>query len=212
MRTAGWTDFEGRIFWAASPTGPGVLPGRYQVRLTVDGASQTRDFEIRMNPRAAASGVTLADLQARYDLATRIRDRVSEANGAVVRMRAIKAAVDDRLGRSDDGELRTLGGVVKDRLSGVESQIYQVRNRSNQDPLNYPIMLNNKIAALLNLVEGSETRPTDQSYAVFDTLSGELAGELEQMELVISQDLARLNELLRRLGLDPIDPGRLIAD
>ncbi len=212
MRTAGWTDFEGRIFWAASPTGPAVLPGRYQVRLTVDGASQTRDFEIRMNPRAAANGVTLADLQARYDLATRIRDRVSEANEAVVRMRAIKAAVDDRLAKSDNGELRTLGGVVKDRLSGVESQIYQVRNRSNQDPLNYPIMLNNKIAALLNLVESSETRPTDQSHAVFDVLSAQLAGELEQMNLILSQDLARLNELLRRLGLDPIDLERPIAD
>ncbi|MBE0617040.1 MAG: glycosyl hydrolase, partial [Proteobacteria bacterium] len=212
MRTAGWTDFEGRIFWAASPTGPAVLPGRYQVRLTVDGSSQTRDFEIRMNPRAAASGVTLADLQARHDLATRIRDRVSEANGAVVKMRAVKTAVDDRLGRSDNAELQTLGNVVKERLSGVESQIYQVRNRSNQDPLNYPIMLNNKLAALLNQVEGSENRPTDQSHAVFETLSGQLGGELEQMNLVIAQDLARLNELLRQLGLDPIDLERLITD
>ncbi|MHB1194892.1 MAG: WD40/YVTN/BNR-like repeat-containing protein [Longimicrobiales bacterium] len=212
MRTAGWTDFEGRIFWAAGPTGPAVLPGRHQVRLTVDGSSQTRDFEIRMNPRAAASGVTLADLQARYDLATRIRDRVSEANGAVVKMRAVKSAVDDRLGKSDNAELQSLGGVVKERLSGVESQIYQVRNRSNQDPLNYPIMLNNKIAALLNLVEDSETRPTDQSYAVFETLSGQLGTELEQMNLVIAQDLARLNELLRQLGLDPIDLERLITE
>ncbi len=211
MRTAGWTDFSGRIFWAASPIGPAVLPGRYQVRLTADGSSQTRDFEIRMNPRAAAAGVTLADLQARYDLATRIRDRVSEANGAVVRMRAVKSAVDDRLGKADNAELQSLGGVVKERLSGVESQIYQVRNRSNQDPLNYPIMLNNKIAALLNLVEDSETRPTDQSYAVFETLSGELGGELEQMGLIIAQDLARLNELLRQLGLDPIDLERLIT-
>ncbi len=212
MRTAGWTDFEGRIFWAASPTGPAVLPGRYQVRLTVDGSSQSRDFEIRMNPRAAASGVTLADLQTRYDLATRIRDRVSEANGAVVRMRAVKAAVDDRLGKSDNAELQSLGNVVKDRLSGVESQIYQVRNRSNQDPLNYPIMLNNKLAALLNQVEGSENRPTDQSLAVFETLSGQLGAELEQMNLVIAQDLARLNELLRQLGLDPIDLERLITE
>jgi photosystem II stability/assembly factor-like uncharacterized protein len=211
MRTDGWTDFAGRIFWAAGPVGPAVLPGRYQVRLTVDGRSQTQDFEIKMNPRAAAGGVTPADLQARYDLATRIRDRVSEANGAVLKMRAIKAAVDDRLGQSDNGELQSLGGTVKDRLSGVESQIYQVKNQSNQDPLNYPIMLNNKIAALLNLVEGADDRPTDQSYTVFDMLSGQLGGELEQMNLVITQDLARLNELLRQLGLEPIDLERLIT-
>ncbi|MDP2959287.1 MAG: hypothetical protein Q8N53_22900, partial [Longimicrobiales bacterium] len=81
-----------------------------------------------------------------------------------------------------------------------------------QDPLNYPIMLNNKIAALLNLVEGTESRPTDQSYTVFEMLSGQLDGELEQMNLVITQDLARLNELLRQLGLDPIDLTRLITE
>jgi hypothetical protein len=164
-----------------------------------------------MNPRAAAQGVTMADLQARFDLATRIRDRVTEANEAVIRMRAVKEAVDDRLGRSDNGELQSMGATVKDRLTGVESEIYQIKNRSNQDPLNYPIMLNNKIAALLNLVEGSESRPTDQSYTVFDTLSGELGTELEQMNLIFVQDVARLNELLRELGLDPIDLDRLIT-
>jgi photosystem II stability/assembly factor-like uncharacterized protein len=211
MRTEGWKDFEGRIFWAASPVGPSVVPGRYQVRLTVDGASQTRDFEVKINPRAAAEGVTVADLRAKHDFAARVRDRVTDANQAVIRMRAIKEQVDDRLSKSDNGELQSLGGTVKDRLSGVESEIYQVKNQSNQDPLNYPIRLNNKLAALLNLVEGAYHKPTDQSYQVFDQLSGKLGTELDQMNLVFTQDLARLNELLRELGLDPIDTERLIS-
>jgi hypothetical protein len=46
---------------------------------------------------------------------------------------------------------------------------------------------------------------------VFENLSGQLEGELEQMNLVIQQDLARLNELLRELGLEPIDSERLIT-
>jgi photosystem II stability/assembly factor-like uncharacterized protein len=212
MRTEGWTDFEGRIFWAAGNVGPAVLPGRYQARLTVDEVSQTRDFEIKMNPRAVAEGVTGEDLRARFELAQQIRDRVSQANEAVLHMRAIKGEVDDRLERSDNGELQSMGETVKTRLTGVESEIYQIRNRSGQDPLNFPIKLNNKLAALLNLVEGAENRPTEQSYAVFETLSGELDQELEQMSLVIRQDLARLNELLRELGLDPIDAERLITE
>ena len=211
QRLAGWTDFEGRIFWAAGNQGPSVLPGRYQVRLTVDGESMTQDFEIRMNPRAVAQGVTLADLQARFDLALRIRDRVTDANEAVLRIRSIKTQIDDRLGQNDNAELQELGGTVAGRLSGVEGEIYQVQNQSSQDPLNYPIKLNNKIAALQNLVEGAESRPTDQSFEVFEALSGQLETELEQMTLVIQQDLARLNELLRELGLDPIDAERLIT-
>ncbi len=211
MRTEGWTDFDGRIFWAAGNVGPAVLPGRYQVRMTVDGETQTRDFEVKMNPRAAATGVTLADLQERFDFATRIRDRVTDANEAVIRIRSIKEQVEARLAENDNSELQTLGGAVDTRLSGVESEIYQVRNRSGQDPLNYPIMLNNKIAALLNLVESALDQPTDQSYEVFDMLSGQLGEELQQMQLIIQQDVARLNELLRSLGLEPIDTERLIT-
>lgn len=211
QRLEGWTDFEGRIFWAAGNQGPAVLPGTYQVRLTVDGESMTQEFEIRMNPRAMADGVTMADLQERFDFSIRIRDRVSEANEAVLRIRSIEAQIADRLEQSDNAELQSLSGTVGDRLDEVEGEIYQVRNQSNQDPLNFPIKLNNKIAALQNLVEGGETRPTAQSYEVFDTLSTQLDGELEQMNLVIQQDLARLNELLRELGLDPIDAERLIT-
>jgi hypothetical protein len=211
MRIDGWTDFEGRIFWAAGNQGPAVPPGAYQVRVTVDGETKTQDFEIKMNPRALADGVTAADLQERFDFAVRIRDEVTVAHEAVLRIRSINAQVDDRLEESDNSELAALGGTVKERLGGVEGEIYQVRNRSNQDPLNYPIKLNNKIAALQSLVEGPENRPTDQSYEVFDVLSSALGQRLEQMTLIIQQDLARLNALLRELGLEPIDAERLIT-
>jgi hypothetical protein len=126
-------------------------------------------------------------------------------------MRSIKAQINDRLDGSDNAQLAQMGAAVRDRLSEVEGEVYQVQNRSNQDPLNYPIKLNNKIAALQNLVEGAEARPTEQSYNVFEILSGQLQGELEQMSLVIQQDLARLKELLRELGLEPIDAERLIT-
>ena len=211
QRLEGWRDFEGRIFWAAGNNGPRVVPGNYTVRLTVDGLEQSRDFEIRMNPRAAADGVTPAQLRERFDLAVRIRDRVTQANEAVLRSRSIKSQLDDRLERSDNAELESLGATVGDRLTEVEGEIYQIQNRSNQDPLNYPIKLNNKLAALLNLVEGADARPTDQSYEVFEALSTALDTELEQMDVIIRQDLAGLNELLRELGLDPIDASRLIA-
>ncbi len=126
-------------------------------------------------------------------------------------MRNVKAQVDDRLEASDHGELHSRGESVKDRLSGVEGEIYQVQNRSNQDPLNFPIKLNNKLAALLGTVESAEAAPTRQAYEVFDHLSRLLDTELEQMTLIFQQDLAQLNELLRSLGMDPIDTENLIT-
>ncbi len=205
MRTEGWTDFEGRIFWAASDVGPSVVPGRYQVRLTVDGKQQSRTFDIEMNPRVVASGVTLADLQERFELATKIRDKVSEANEAVIRIRKIRSQIDDRLGKTDEKDIESAAAALKDSLANVESSIYQVKNRSNQDPLNYPIKLNNKLAALMNVVDGSEDKPTAQSYEVFRSLSDRLDEQLGRMNTVLGQSLTHLNELLRAKGMDPVD-------
>ena len=158
MRYPAWTDFEGRIMWAARPMGPTAVPGNYTVRMTVNGgAPLTRDFEILINPNL--EGVTVADLRARFELAIEIRDRVSEANEAVIKVRDIKGQIDERLEQTDDEEVEVQAEVVDDNLSVVEAEIYQVRNQSNQDPLNFPIKLNNKLAALLGWSRVRKTGP-----------------------------------------------------
>ncbi len=63
-------------------------------------------------------------------------------------------------------------------MTAVEGEIYQYRNRSSQDPLNYPIRLNNKLAALQGVVEAGDNRPTDQAQAIFKDLSARLDKEL----------------------------------
>ena len=209
LRYPAWTDFEGRIMWAARPMGPAAVPGSYTVRLTVNGGPpQTRDFEVRINPNL--EGVTTADLQERFDLAIRIRDRVTEANEAVIRVRDIKGQVEERLEETDNEEIVAQADVVEENLGVVEAEIYQVQNRSNQDPLNYPIKLNNKLAALLGVVEGAENRPTAQSHTVFERLSALLEEQLSQMRIVIQRDVTRLNDLLIREGIQPIE-GRLVS-
>ncbi len=210
MRYPAWTDFEGRIMWAARPMGPMAVPGTYTVRMTVDGgAPLTRDFDIGINPNL--EGVTVADMRERFDLAIEIRDRVTEANEAVIKVRDIAGQIDERLEETDDEEIGTQAAVVDENLGVVEAEIYQVKNQSNQDPLNYPIKLNNKLAALLGIVEGSENRPTDQSYDVFQRLSALLDEQISQMDIVIQRDLGRLNELLIREGLEPIEDRRLVS-
>jgi hypothetical protein len=211
LRHEGYTDFEGRIFWAAGNNGPVTAPGDYRVRLRVEGRAQERDFTVRIDPRLVDQ-VSIGDLQERFELAMDVRDRVSEANEAVLRVRDIKSSIDDRVEDSENLELKSLGATVKDRLAAVEGEIYQVRNESNQDPLNFPIKLNNKLASLLGIIESAEARPTAQVYEVFEMLSGQLDTELQQLTLIIQQDLARLNELLRSLGMDPIESQQIITE
>jgi hypothetical protein len=209
LRYPGYVDFEGMIFWSGANQGPVVLPGTYTVRLTAAGRTVERPFEVRLDPRAEP--VTIAQLQAQLDLALEVRGKVSEANQAVIDIRRVKGEVDDRQSQTGSAEIHEQGDVVKDKLNDVESEIYQVRNESRQDPLNFPIKINNKLAALMNGVSRGDFPPTEQSRQVFERLDGLLQEEMVRFQLIIDQDMTRLNELLREEGLDPILVRRLIS-
>jgi hypothetical protein len=202
MRYADARDFPGMILWAANTRGPLAPPGRYQVRLTANATTKTHEFSILRNTRVAT--VTDADLQAQFALARQINERVSAANGAVVRIRGLKEQLAARSTKASDASLTTSMQALIDKLTSVEGEIYQHRNRSNQDPLNYPIRLNNKLAALRGVVEAGDARPTDQAYAVFKELSTRLDKELARLEAVIASDLSAINKRLADQKLDPV--------
>ena len=202
LRYPGFTDFPGMILWAARNAGPVAVPGRYQVRLVADGETMTQPFEIQLDPRV--KDVTVADLQKRFDLAIQIRDRVSQANEAVIAIRNIKSQVDERIKTANRPDVTRAGESLKQNISAVEGELYQVRNRSSQDPLNYPIKLNNKIAALIGVVESAEAPPTAQSHEVFRDLSAQLNAQLTKLNDVYGRDLESLNRLLRQHGLPQI--------
>jgi photosystem II stability/assembly factor-like uncharacterized protein len=191
--------FPGMILWGGSTTGPYVAPGRYQVRLTVDGKSMTQPLVVKRHPWRDAAD---ADLVAQQSLALQIRDKVSEANSAVIQIRDVKSQVSDRLTKSSDAQLKTTGDRLTKNLSVVEEEIYQVRNQSGQDPLNFPIKINNRLASLLGVVANSEQRPAPSAYSIFTDLRGELKVQTDQLKKVLSTDLPAFNAELRRLGLE----------
>jgi hypothetical protein len=201
MRLPGATTFQGLIMWAAGTNGPRVVPGPYTARLKVDDHPvQTQQFELKLDPDKPQ--VTLADYQAQYDLALKVRDATSTANQSVIDIRSVKTQVDDRIGK--DASVKTQGDALKQKLGGVEETLYQVRNQSGQDPLNYPIQLNNKIAALMGAVEGVDGRPTRQAYQVFEELNAKLDAQVRILRQIYDVDLSAFNNLLRSKGLEPI--------
>jgi photosystem II stability/assembly factor-like uncharacterized protein len=205
MRYPNAVEFPGLIMWAASTRGPMASPGRYQVRVTAGSITKTQDFDIRRN--AAVPGITDADLQAQFTLARQISDRVSDANRAVIRIRELKQQITDRIDKVSDASVKAAGKALIDKFTDVEGEIYQHRLRSNQDPLNYPIRLNNKLAALQGTVESGDYRPTDQSYAVFKELSGRLDKQLARLDALITSEVAILNKSLEGAGQPPVKIG-----
>jgi hypothetical protein len=131
---------------------------------------------------------------------------VTEANEAVIAIRRVKAQVADRLKRSADGRLKEGAATLTTNASGVEENIYQVRNQSNQDPLNFPIKVNNRLANLMSMAERGDGRPTTNMPEIFGILSTELKGYTDRLAEVWARDLKAVNDQLTRLGLPLIDP------
>jgi hypothetical protein len=151
----------------------------------------------------------MADLREQFSLLLKIRDRVSEANDAVKHIRSIRQQLDERdpsLGGASGVPALVLSKALRETIGAIEDSLYQTKNRSSQDPLNYPIRLNNKLSALAGVVGSSDARPTDQSYSVFNTLSAQLDIQLLTLKRSLDTLLPKLNAALGTLGLKPVDP------
>ena len=203
LRYQGATVFPGMVLWSASAAqGPTATPGIYQVRLTVGTHVETQKFSVKIDPRLI--GVSEKDLQEQFDLAIKIRDKTSAANDAVVLIRDIRKQSKERVEKGKNQQVTAAVETLMKKLSGVEEEIYQVRNQSNQDPLNFPIKLNNRIGALRRSVETGDARPTNASYAVFKELSAALDVQLARLVVLVADDLGELNQMLAEKKLEPI--------
>jgi hypothetical protein len=192
--------FPGMILWGATQNGPMVLPGVYTVRLTADGVAQTQPFTIAKHPLRPVSD---ADLEYQWNLASRIRDKVNEANLSVIKIRRLKGDIASRV-KDSPKEVQEAGAKLTQSLAVVEEAIYQVRNQSGQDPLNFPIKTNNRLASLLRVTVTGEGRPTGNVEAILDELIKELAGHTDRLDKTLATDLPAFNRMLTRIKREPI--------
>ena len=151
--------------------------------------------------------MTDADLVAQYRFGRQVRDNATEANRAVMAIRNTKRQLDDRYKRAaNDAALKSAGETLRANASGVEENVYQVRNQSGQDPLNFPIKVNNRLANLLYMAERGDGRPTTNMPEIFGILGTELKGYTTTLEQVWKNDLAAVNKELARVNLPAISP------
>jgi len=110
----------------------------------------------------------------------KIRDQVSRANEAVIAIRELKTSIAKE-------KLSAANKIFIEKLSAIEENLYQVKNQSAQDPLNFPIKVNNRLAALESSVETGDNKPTDAAYTVFNVLSEELQAYLNDLQSLLKK-------------------------
>ena len=190
--------FPGMILWAGETRGPKLPPGTYQVKLTVEGKSYTQSFEIKPDPRLAT---TATDYAKQLELGLKIRDKLSETHNAIIQIRDVRKQVEDLLkrvaGQPNFKVVNDAGTALNKKLTTIEEALYQTKNQSSQDPLNFPIRLNNKLAALGGVVGSAEAAPTAQSYAVYDEVVTQIDAELQKLAGLMRTDVPAFNQLVR---------------
>jgi len=123
----------------------------------------------------------------------------------VIEIRELKKQMQDRLKANPDVSLKSALDAFAGKLSAIEEDVYQVRNRSNQDPLNFPIKLNNKLAALDRSIETGDGKPTAGDYQVLEELSKQLATQQARLAEAL-KGLPQVNRLLTDHGLKELTP------
>lgn len=205
MRYPGAETFDGMILWWSSMNGPKAIPGDYKVALSTD-SETVQDFKIVKDPRSTA---TDQDLKEQFDFLQSVVDKVSETHNAVQYIRNTKNQIKDVLAQVKDvegaEEVKEMGKEINRELSEIEERLYQTRNRSGQDPLNFPIRLNNKLAHLNSLMAVGDFRPTDSAIEFQMMVTAEIDEELKKLQQVYQEDIPEFNKKVKALDWDPVE-------
>jgi hypothetical protein len=191
-------EFEGMILWGGGTDGPRVPPGTYTIRLTVGDEVQTAQAKLVADPGATA---TPADLQAQYELLLGIRNKLTEVHTQIERIRTVRKQLADlrtRVGKDDSGKpIVEAAKALDKKMTTIEEALYQTKNRSSQDPLNFPIRLNDKLAALGDSVGTGDFGPTAQARAVYQELVTKIDTQLASLRQLWATDLPAINQLVK---------------
>jgi photosystem II stability/assembly factor-like uncharacterized protein len=194
---------KGMILWWASLSGPMALPGTYKVELAVNDKKKIQTFSILRNPISEASE---ADMKAQFDFINDINKKVTEIHTALKNVKKVRTQVTTlKKSISDKKKYKELIDfadlLVKD-MTKVEETLYQTKSKSGQDPLNYPIRLNNKLAHINSLTRVGNYKPTQQEIDFKNEITETIDIELAKLKTMFNVRVKALNKKVKESTID----------
>jgi len=192
----------GDVFLSGRPRGPLVTPGQYQVKLTVDGKSQTVPIEIKLDSRVQ---VASTDLLKQLEFALKIRDLLGCASATILETRELRRqleALQLRLAGDPKAKDVLLAAAELQRKSAsVEEALIQTNLKTLKDLIKFPIKLSGQLAELESIVENADSLPTRQNYAAFQDLGAKVNHQLTFWKQLVNEGLVELNQEMTRSGI-----------
>ncbi len=208
MRYPDSEKFEGMVLWSYDLEGPKAMPGTYKIRVTAAGKTEERNGIILPDPR---TGATDAEFKSQFDFVQTVGTKLTEMHQAIKGIRNVRtqtASLKGRLPKEDRIKpLKLLIAQIDSTTTVIEEALYQTKSRSSQDPLNFPVRLNDKLANLMGLNADGDFPPTQQALEVRTYLFKQADEQLAKWKNIQAKDIPELNRLVRELAIDMIKAG-----
>ncbi|MDX2135703.1 MAG: glycosyl hydrolase [Saprospiraceae bacterium] len=205
LRHTGAEKFDGLVLWSSSLRGPTAIPGDYRIRIRTKGHEAEQSIRIVKDPRTTA---TDDHLQEQFNFVAGCSDKLSQMHAAIADIRIVRGQMNGLAEQlPDNNAMQTLRSDIKridSLMTDVEKTLYQTQNKSSQDPLNFPVRLNDKLANLMEIAAQGDFPPTHQDYEVKNMLFEQINAKLAQWEQIKTRDLPALNRMIREQSVDVI--------
>ena len=190
----------GSLMWSGSVVGPIATPGSYVAELSIgDSVIATQSFDIQLDPRIKVSA---ADLEASLKFQLQVRDKLTEVNEAINKIRKIRKQINDVTAAIQDTAYRstieTLAKPILDSIANIEKALIQTDAKAFQDLLALPVRLNDKLAGLGSTAATADTRPTAQTIEAYTDITAQIDSYLAKLKAIIDDQIAALNQKLEQ--------------
>ncbi len=203
MKYPGAKRIDNMVLWAADFTGAKAVPNNYEVRLKVNDSELSQNFMILKNPNSEG---TIDDIKSQFNFVNEINGIVDKAHKAIINIRKIKKDLKKFQTDFSDNEvakeLIEKSKSIYKSIDKVENELYQTKNQSNQDPLNYGVKLTNNLGNLNSGFRGGDFGPTAQDIEVKNELVEKVNTQIKEYNSIISNDIPNFNESFKNLELN----------
>jgi hypothetical protein len=207
LRHEGATRVLGNKMAGEANKGPLVVPGTYEVRLTIDTGSGSevlsQTFEVQNDPRA---GVSQGDLERQLDALLQVRDKISDAHGAINSLRGVRSQLEGWVARSDlAADARSAAETVTEKLAEVETELIKPGEHKDMFGLHERARLNEKMASLISILNSADAPPTKQALELAAKYGGEIDAQVARLDEVLRTDLERFNALMTEADIPAVE-------
>ncbi|HLZ92541.1 MAG TPA: hypothetical protein VKQ28_12570 [Candidatus Acidoferrum sp.] len=185
------------------PLGAWAMPGKYSVRLTVDGKAYTQPLTVRIDPRIKTSD---ADLRKQFEMEAGIVEGMNETFQALQQVRALRPQLTNRAAKVKGPLADSLTALDKlaAELEGASQGAFFGVPPSGKRPENLST-LNQHFGQLLGVVDSADAAPTTQASAAYLELEDSLGKVLAQWKKLRDSDVPQLNAALKKAHIEELN-------